>query len=157
MRTVNTAKGYRNPCFVLRVNLYRDQSPITIYAFDDLTPGWDDAGRVRLTCEVRQGSRVVFPYGQLTCALHGISDGIAARELVMSLVAMAPDAGGGEGEDYYADYTPDQIAWANEHHEAIDCERQDRYCDDNGGLRVKWSTLRELGSATRTTRRTVRP
>lgn len=127
-----------DPCFTLRVRLYtreHDARCITIRAYDDMVPSWDEAGRVRLTCEVKHGREVIFPKGQLYCALHGTSDGIAARELIMSLVGMAPDAGGGEGEDYYADYTPEQIAWANEHWEALACEREARYCDENGNPR----------------------
>lgn len=125
-----------NVAFMLRVRLYtkaHDPHIITIRAYDNL--GWDSAGRVRLTCEVKHGSRVIFPRGQLTCALHGTSDGIAAEELIMALVGMAPAARGGEGEDYYADYNPEQIAWANEHWEALGCEREARYCDENGDVR----------------------
>lgn len=106
---------------------------ITIRAYDDLVPGWDSAGRVRLTCEVKHGSTVVFPKGQLTCALHAASDGIEARELVMSLVAMHPGARGGEGADYYKDYTPAQLEWCEAHGEYLDMERQDRYCDPETG------------------------
>lgn len=127
-----------NVAFTLRIKLYRpghDKRAITIHAYDDLVPQWDSAGRVRLTVEVRHGGRVVFPKGQLTCALHGTSDGIATRELVMALVAMHPSAGGGEGEYYYADYTPEQLAWCEEHGEALDMERMVRYCDKNGNVR----------------------
>ncbi len=123
-----------NACFTLRVRLYNpthDTRTITITAFDDL--GWDFAGRVKLTCEVRHGGRVIFPRGQLTCALHGSSDGVGAKELVMSLVAMYPSAGGGEGEEYYSDYTPEQMEWCEAHGGALDMERMDRYCDPNTG------------------------
>ncbi len=125
-----------NACFTLRVRLYNrdhDARIVTITAFDDL--GWDSAGRVRLTCEVRHGGRVVFPRGQLTCALHGSSDGNAARELVMSMVGMHPSAGGGEGDDYYEDYTPEQMQWAETHGDALCAESAARYCNDNGSIR----------------------
>jgi hypothetical protein len=124
-----------NLAFTLRVRLYRnDARAIVIRVYDDL--GWDEAGRVKLTCEVRHGGKVIFPRGQLHCALHGSSDGIKARELIMSLVAMHPSAGGGEGEDYYADYSEEQLAWAEEHGEALDMEREVRYCDENGSVRA---------------------
>lgn len=124
-----------NKSFTLRVQLNLrsvDYQLITIHAYDDL--GWDDAGRVRLTCEVRHRGVTIFPRGQLTCALHGTSDGIKAKELVMSLVAMHPSAGGGEGADYYADYTPAQLAWVETYGEALDSEREIRYCDDTGSV-----------------------
>lgn len=124
-----------DPAFTLRVRLYRpehDPRLITITAYDDLVPGWDPAGRVRLTCEVRHGSTVVFPKGQLTCALHAASDGIGAKELVMALVAMRP---GDTDADYFADYTPEQLAWVTEHGEALSCEREARYCDEDGNVR----------------------
>lgn len=106
---------------------------ISIRAYDDLVPRWDHAGRIRLTVEVKHGSKVVFPKGQLTCALHGSSDGIQAKELVMAMVAMHPGAGGGEGEDYYAGYTPEQLAWCEGHGAALDMVRMNRYCDPETG------------------------
>lgn len=138
-----------NIAFTLRIRLYRpehDPRLVTITAFDGHNPndpsetggwrsGWDSAGRVKLTCEVKHGGKVIFPVGRLHCALHGSSDGIEARELVMSLVAMHPSAGGGEGEDYYADYTPEQLAWVEAHGEALDMERMHRYCDEDGNVR----------------------
>lgn len=123
-----------NRCFTLRVRLYRkehDARVIVIHAYDDL--GWDEAGRVRLTCEVRHGGKVVFPKGRLTCALHGSSDGVAAKELVLALVAMHPSAGGGEGEEFYADYSPEQLAWVETHGESLDMVRDVRYCDPETG------------------------
>lgn len=103
---------------------------ISIRAYDDL--GWDSAGRVKLAVEVRHGSTVVFPKGQLTCAPHGTSDGIAAKELVMSLVAMRP---GDTDADYFRDYTPEQLAWCQAHGEALSIEREARYCDEDGNVR----------------------
>lgn len=124
-----------NIAFALRVQPLTNMRPIMIYAFDDLVPSWDGAGRVRLTVEVRHEGKTIFPKGQLTCALHGSSDGIKARELVMSLVAMAPHDGSGVGLDYFHDYTLAQAAWANEWYEILSCEREARYCDDNGNVR----------------------
>jgi hypothetical protein len=111
--------------------------------------GWDSAGRVKLTVEVKHGQDVIFPVGQLCCALHGSSDGMAAKELVMSLVAMKP---GDTDRDYFADYTPEQLAWATEHGEALDMEREARYCDANGAVRKaperrKYDTLHAIATA----------
>ncbi|HEY6117460.1 MAG TPA: hypothetical protein VI172_16020 [Candidatus Dormibacteraeota bacterium] len=128
--------------FTLRVRLYspqHDKRLVTIAAFDGPIPnafgwssGWDSAGRVKLTVEVRHGGKVIFPVGRLCCALHGSSDGIAAKELVMSLVAMRP---GDTDADYFAGYTPEQLAWVTEHGEALGIEREARYCDEDGNPR----------------------
>jgi hypothetical protein len=125
-----------NACFTLRVQLYRrehDPRLITITAFDDLP--CDERGAFRITVEVKHGRDVIFPRGQLvcTCAPGWTTDGIRARDLVMDLVAMAPDAGSGVGDDYWEGYTPDQLAWANRYWEALNVERQARYCDPETG------------------------
>lgn len=124
-----------NVCFVLKLALFlRSHDPrlVIIRAFDDL--GWDDAGRVKLTVEVRHGGKVIFPRGKLTCALHGSSDGLKARELVLSLVAMRPED---TDADYFADYTPEQLEWAETYGELIGAERETRYCDANGNPRTR--------------------
>lgn len=97
-----------NVAFTLRIRLVPPGHGkiVTITAYDGGDPsemrgwrgGWDIAGRVKLTVEVKHGSEVIFPAGQLHCALHGASDGIEARELVMSLVAMRP---GNTDRDYF--------------------------------------------------------
>lgn len=120
-------------CFVLRIRLFnRDYDPrvIVIRAYDDLIPQWDWAGRTRLTVDVRHGGKVIFPKGQLTCAVHGASDSKKAKELVMALVAMRP---GDTDPGYFADYTHDQLEWANTYGEALGVEREYRYCDPETG------------------------
>lgn len=120
-----------NCCFTLRVRLYNnDKRLIVIRAFDDA--GWDEAGRVKLNVEVRHGGKVIFPKGQLTCALHGVSDGTEAKKLVMSLVAMYQGNGSGVDDDYYKDYTAEQSAWSEAHGESLDAEWSYRYCDESG-------------------------
>lgn len=126
-----------NVAFTLRIRLYRrehDPRVITITAYDDRwsaggTHGWIDV-------EVKHGRAVIFPRGKLYCAVsHAAghtSDSMAARELVMSLVAMRP---GDTEREYFADYTPEQLAWVTEHGEALGVEREARYCDANGNLR----------------------
>lgn len=145
-----------NVAFTLRITHFGPSDrTLTITAYDGFVPadidetgtgrsgsnayGWtsgrDSAGRVKLTCEVRHGREVIFPAGQLYCALHGASDGIEAKELVMALVAMHPETLRGQEDEYYADYTTEQMAWCKEHGEALDVERQNRYCDENGEVR----------------------
>lgn len=123
-----------NVAFRLCLTLYKsvyDKRRIIVTAFDDL--GWDSEGRSRLTCEVRHGGEVIFPRGQLHCALHGTSDGTKARDLVLSLVGMRP---GDTDEEYFSDYTDRQREWATEYGEEINLERERRYCDYNGNLKV---------------------
>lgn len=128
-----------NVAFTLRVPLGR--STVTIVAYDDLPA--DYRGAFQMTCEVRHEGKVIFPRGQLTCALSPgkSTDEIHARELIMSLVAMAPDAGTGVDDDYWQGYTPDQLAWVNAHWEELDMVRQDRYCDPRDG--ACYATLSE--------------
>ena len=120
-----------NLAFTLRLqpfNRAHDPHTIVIRAFDEL--GWDSAGRIKLTVEVRHGGKVIFPRGFLTCAVHGTSDGIAARELVCSLVGMRP---GDTDEDYFAGYSADQLAWAKAYGEHVSMIREGRYCDHKTG------------------------
>lgn len=81
---------------------------VTMTAYDDKWSMADTHGRIDV--EVKHGRAVIFPRGQLYCKVAKMaghsSDGMAAKELVMALVAMHTSAGGGEGDDYYADYTP---------------------------------------------------
>lgn len=119
-----------NQCFELRVKIFTDEPTVIIRAFDDA--GWDSAGRVKLNVEVRQGGKVIFPRSQLYCALHGPSDGNAAKELVMSLVSMKP---GDTDPDFFDDYTEEQIAWVNRYGDYISIEREIRYCDESGDVR----------------------
>lgn len=122
-----------DPCFTLRLHAGTGQPLIIIRAYDNMSPSWDSAGRIRLTCEVRHGGQVIFPYGQLSCALHGTSDGFKARELVLALVGMAPQDRSGVGEDYFADYSEEQRDWADANYEELGMVRDARYCDPETG------------------------
>jgi hypothetical protein len=42
---------------------------------------------------------------------------------------------GDTDRDYFADYTPEQLAWAEQHGEALSIEREARYCDANGNVK----------------------
>jgi hypothetical protein len=123
--------------FTLRVRLYRDDSRMIVIRAYDATHGPGDGmpgrpigphGHHPIDIEVRHGGKVIFPRGFLRCGVNAYTsiDGIEAKELVMSAVAMKPDD---TDEDYFAGYTPDQLAWAEAHGEALSCERDARYCD----------------------------
>ena len=86
-------------------------------------------------CPLRARTRrVIFKRGDTYCAVpRGTTlDGNEARELVMSLVAMKP---GDTDDEYFEHYTEEQIAFVERYGDDIGCERERRYCDENGGVR----------------------
>ena len=116
--------------FTLRVRLYNDahdKRQIIIHAFEG-PPTYGT--HTRIDVEVRHGGEVVFPLGSLYCGTPGCTDGIEARELVLSSVGMKP---GDTDEEYFASYTPAQLEWVEAHGDRIDCERSYRYCDPETG------------------------
>lgn len=116
--------------FTLRVKLH--DGTCVIRAYDG---GRGRFGGERIDVEVRMGGRVIFPLGALYCgtpACGGMTvDGRRAKELVMSLVAMKP---GDTDSEYFDSYTPEQLEWANRYGEELSCEREARYCDENGNV-----------------------
>ena len=126
-----------DPACTMRIKLYRKPGPLVIVKiFDDhFAPNWDSAGRVRLTYEVRHGGKVIFPKGQLYGAIHGSSNGVRAKEHALAHIAMHPGDGSGVDDDFYEGYTKDQLDWVTAHGEALDMERMDRYCDEDGNPR----------------------
>lgn len=114
--------------FTLRVRPYLEGKTIIIRAYY----AGVRHGRDTIEVEVRQGGEIIFPRGSLRCGLgasHSV-DGIPARELVMTLVAMAP---GDTDAEYFASYTPAQIEWARSNGEVIGGEREYRYCHPDTG------------------------
>ena len=106
--------------FTLRVCVFASEPLVVVHAFEGRDAG---RGRVggshnRIDVEVRQGGRVVFPRGALYCGLPTFKsiDGPDARELVLSLVAMKP---GDTDADFFAHYTPEQLAWAERHGDGV--------------------------------------
>lgn len=79
----------------------------------------------------RTASVVIFPRGATYCAvsLHTSLDGYAAKELVTSLIAMKP---GDTDAEYFVGYTQEQLDWVECYGEELNCERQARYCDEDG-------------------------
>jgi hypothetical protein len=119
-----------NHLFTLRVAVRRTGPLVVIHAFDGNHTG--PHGHSRIDVEVRLGGRVIFPRGATWCGVPAgtCMDGIEAKESVLSLVAMKP---GDTDEDYFADYTPEQLAFAEEYGESISLERETRYCDPETG------------------------
>jgi hypothetical protein len=115
--------------FTLRVKLRKDEPVVVIRAWQG---SFQAPNHTRIDCELRQGGKVIFARGATWCATPGCVDGIEARELVMSLLAMRP---GDTDEEYFAGYTPEQLEWVERNGESLGCERECRYCDENGNVR----------------------
>lgn len=108
--------------FTLRVRM-NGEPMIVIRAWE---MGFQHPNHTRLDVEVRQGSKIIFDKGSLYCgvsSMHSI-DGDAAKELVMSLVAMRP---GDTDREYFDSYTPEQLDWATAHGELLSMIADDRY------------------------------
>lgn len=103
---------------------------VTVHAFD--ANYRDNTGHRRIDVEVHADGKVVFPRGATWCSVpRGCTvDGVDARELVLSLVAMKP---GDTDADYFESYTEAQLSFADTYGEAIDYVRQLRYCDPETG------------------------
>jgi hypothetical protein len=105
--------------FTLRVCVFASEPLVVVNAFEGRNAGRGGMGsHNQIDVEVRQGGRVVFPRGQLYCGLPTFKsiDGPHARELVLSLVAMRP---GDTDEDFFAHYTPEQLAWAERNADGV--------------------------------------
>ncbi len=117
--------------FTLRVPT--SDGNVMIKAYDG---GNSRYGGWRIDVEVKHKGKVIFPLGALYCGTPpagGMSiDGLAAKELVMWLVGMKP---GDTDKEYFESYTTHQIEWAQRFGEEISCERESRYCDENGNCR----------------------
>jgi len=106
--------------FTLRVCVFASEPLVVVNAFEGRDAGRGRMGdrHNRIDVEVRQGGRVVFARGALYCGLPTFKsiDGPDARELVLSLVAMKP---GDTDADFFAHYTPEQLAWAERHGDGV--------------------------------------
>jgi hypothetical protein len=127
-----TDKIQNDPNHLFTLIVKRFQEPcVVIYAFDG---GFQRPNHNRINVEVRQGGKVIFPRGVLYCATPGCTDDDSAKELVMSLIAMRP---GDTDDEYFEGYTPAQREWATRNGEELSCEREARYCDENGNGNLK--------------------
>lgn len=123
--------------FTLRCAVFR--GIVVIHAFQN-EKAYYAPTHTRIDVEVllREGDekkmRTIFARGSTYCGLPGghSFDGINAKDLVLSLVAMKP---GDADPDYFQDYTLEQLVFATKYGEELDCVRQFRYCDANGNIR----------------------
>jgi hypothetical protein len=83
-------------------------------------------------CERRHMPLVLFEATDFGRAPGNTEDGNATVESIMSFLTLRP---GDTDEDYFKDYTPEQLAFAEQHAETLQCEVQALYCDENGNVR----------------------
>jgi hypothetical protein len=103
---------------------------VVIHAFDANHTG--PHGHSRIDIVVRFMGKVVFKRDDTWCGVPSGTclDGIQAKELVLSTVAMKP---GDTDEEYFSGYSAEQYAFANAWGETLDMIKQDRYCDHETG------------------------
>lgn len=92
---------------------------------------WDanrtEYGKNMLGYELRMGRTVLFTGEDFGCSpLHSI-DGDNAAAAIMGFLTMRP---GDTDPEYFANYTPEQLAYCAEHAEALSCEVDARFGRD---------------------------
>jgi hypothetical protein len=126
-----------DPLFLFTLRVRLSSGCATIHAFE--SPHNRLSGSQRIDVEVRHAGRTIFPRGLLYCGTPqsgGMSvDGARARELVLSLVAMKP---GDTDDEYFADYTPEQLTWSQRFGEEVYLKLSFRYHDKNGNMKKKY-------------------
>lgn len=115
-----------NFLFEQRIRLGKETCRIMAY---DANHTDRHTGHMRIDVEVFFAGERVFTLGELYCAVNRWTaiDSDAAKALVLSLVAMKP---GDTDADYFASYSPEQLAFAEAHGEEIDMARMWRFGDD---------------------------
>ena len=94
--------------------------------------GTDNRGAARVEVVVRDSGRMVFgpdaPGMRLIGALSPMhsSDGADARAFALDYAAMRP---GDTDDDFFSEYTPEQLAWVERHADALSMAKYDRYGD----------------------------
>lgn len=128
---------YSRPDYLFTLRVWTTEGMITIHAFD---ANFQDphTGHSRIDVVVKHRGKFIFERGTLWCGVNRWTtlDGIAARELVMSLVAMRP---GDTDADFFEPYSPEQLAWVTKYSDVIGMVREERYCDENGNLKERAS------------------
>lgn len=74
-------------------------------------------------------SVVLFEGDDYSPSPMNASDSDAAIEGIMGFLCLRP---GDTDSDYFEKYTPEQLAFAEQHAEALSCCVSDRFCDESG-------------------------
>lgn len=124
-----------NVCFRLRVWLGNGRT-LAVTAWDNAPRSDGHRHRIDVRARVlwtedgkRRGS-TPFKRGDTWCGVNVMhaTDSKEAKALVLSLLAMRP---GDTDEEYFAFYTEEQLAFANDYSDDITCARMYRYGDDS--------------------------
>lgn len=120
------------PDFLFELRLRLGDKLCRIFAFD--AKHTDLLGHSRIDVEVWLGTAIIFSRGEIYCAVNAWTaiDGNAAKELVLSLVAMKP---GDTDDEFFDAYTDEQLAFVKSYGEEISFVRECRYCDEDGNLK----------------------
>jgi hypothetical protein len=121
--------------FTLRLSISGGRR-VTIRAFEGRRT---EPNHTRIECELWLGSprknrQPLFPRKDFHVGLvNGNSlDGIEAKELVLSLFCLKP---GDTDDEFFKDYTPEQLAFFKDNGDELGLIRETRYCDENGNVR----------------------
>ncbi len=79
-------------------------------------------------------SRMLFTGEDFSPSPMDAVDSDAVVECLMTFLTLQP---GDTDSDCFAKYTPDQLEFCEKWAEALDCEVQMRYCDENGNVRER--------------------
>lgn len=106
-----------------RVSPYRWRDRVTINVRN---MGCDYRGAVKYDAEVKVNGKVLFPYGTLwgTFSPLDACDGPNAKANVILHLAMSP---GDTDDDFFEDYTVEQLAFVIDNSDEIYMESLDRY------------------------------
>lgn len=128
-----------NLLFTLKVNVAEYKARPSYAVIRVYSVGFDYRGATSYRIGVHHAGVEVF--NAVSGPLYGAfsplwsNDGKPARYQALSHVAMHPSQGGGEGKDFYAGYSEEQLAWVGQHGEVIELTGMMRYCGDNGNPR----------------------
>lgn len=110
--------------FEVKFRLYRaERSFVTIRAFDTYRTN-PQTGHSYLRCELVFNGKKIFNDGRVGIPSHKSIDGADAKEGVVSLFCLKP---GDTDQDFFEDYTEEQLQFVTEHGEALYCAKCDRW------------------------------
>ena len=84
-------------------------------------------GRCNLSYSLKEGKKVIFKGSDFGPSPMYSIDGDKTVAALLSFLTLKP---GDTDPDYFANYTPEQFAFASEHGEAIQCYSMDRFGED---------------------------
>lgn len=129
---MRTPKPFRTsePCRTVRFAPYRaGMGPtFTLRIWNDLVPGWDHYGRLRVAYELRQHAggvtSVLLQGDDIHLSAGTCTDSNRAVAEIMGWLTLRP---GDTDGDFFSDYTPAQLDFCSTHAEALNMTSIDRW------------------------------